>query len=149
MEIERKFLVSPTILAQYLPAEGLPIKQGYFISNEKFAVRVRTKGNKGFITIKGAGNGLSREEFEYEIPVSEANEMLGLFAHPYLSKIRYEIPFKDHIWEVDVFQETLAPLIVAEIELQSEEENFELPPFVTEEVTFDPQYLNSNIIKRL
>lgn len=149
MEIERKYLVDVNQLKDYLPQEGLAIKQGYFVSNEQFAVRVRTKGSKGYITIKGAGNGLSREEFEYAIPSEEAAQMLDLFAKPYLSKIRYEINYEGHLWEVDVFQDTLAPLIVAEIELQSEDESFALPPFVTEEVTFDPQYLNSNIIKRL
>ena len=149
MEIERKYLVDVNQLKDYLPQEGLAIKQGYFVSNEQFAVRVRTKGSKGYITIKGAGNGLSREEFEYAIPSEEAAQMLDLFAKPYLSKIRYEIDYEGHLWEVDVFQDTLAPLIVAEIELQSEDESFALPPFVTEEVTFDPQYLNSNIIKRL
>ena len=149
MEIERKFLVNTDLLSNVLPKTGLSIKQGYFVSNEQFAVRVRTKGPKGFITIKGAGNGISREEFEYEIPVTEAEQMLELFAKPYLHKIRYEIPHEGHTWEVDVFQGELAPLQLAEIELTQEDESFIKPDFVREEVTFDPAYLNSNIVKRL
>ncbi len=149
MEIERKYLVDEDQLKTVLPKEGLFIKQGYFVSNEKFAVRVRTKGSKGYLTIKGAGNGLSREEFEYQIPLEEAEQMLESYTQPYLSKIRYEINYHGHVWEVDVFKGALEGLILAEIELSHEEELFKTPPFVKEEVTFNADYLNSNIIKRL
>ncbi len=149
MEIERKYLVNEEILLSFLTNNGQEIRQGYFVSNESFAVRVRTKGIKGYLTIKGAGNGLSRDEFEYEIPFDEAIEMLHKFTQPFLHKTRYEVLFKGHTWEIDVFEGILKPLIVAEIELSHEEELFELPPFIGQEVTFDPTYLNSNIIKRL
>lgn len=149
MEIERKYLVDLEKLASFLPEFGKEIRQGYFISNDKFAVRVRTKGEKGFLTIKGSGNGLSRPEYEYEIPFMEAVEMLNAFTKPYLHKIRYEIVYENKLWEIDVFQDELSPLILAEIELNTEDESFRIPPFITEEVTFDPSYLNANIIKRL
>lgn len=149
MEIERKFLVNTELLNQVNKGLGKEIKQGYFISNEKFSVRVRTKGDKGYITIKGATIGISRAEYEYEIPHSDALELLEKYARPYLEKTRYTLDFKGKTWEIDQFHGELAPLIVAEVELTSENETITLPEWITEEVSHNPDYYNSNMIKRL
>src|SRR5690606_17889918 len=146
MEIERKYLVNPTLWEEVAKGKGKVIRQGYFTSNENFSVRVRTKGEKAFLTIKGCIDAISRHEFEYEIPVQDAVFMLENYAKPYLHKIRYEIEFEGKIWEVDEFQGSLSPLLLAEIELTHPDETFSLPEWVDKEVTEDPSYLNSNII---
>lgn len=149
MEIERKFLVNEELLSKVNKGIGKEIKQGYFISNEKFSVRVRTKGDQGYITIKGETIGISRAEFEYEIPHSDALELLEKYANPYLEKTRYTLDFKGKTWEIDQFHGKLAPLIVAEVELSSENEEIALPEWLAEEVSHNPDYYNSNIIKQL
>ena len=149
MEIERKFLVNIELLNKVDKGLGKEIKQGYFISNEKLSVRVRTKGDKGYLTIKGETIGISREEYEYEIPYPDALELLEKYTRPYLEKTRYTFDFSGKTWEVDTFHGKLSPLIVAEVELNSENEEIELPQWVTEEVSHNPDYYNSNMIKRL
>lgn len=149
MEIERKFLVNEKLWDQVQKGEGKHIKQGYFTSSEQFSVRVRTKGEKAFLTIKGRQKGISRDEFEYEIPYSDALLLLEQYTQPYLEKTRYEVKYGGKLWEVDEFQGKLSPLILAEVELNSEDENIELPGWITKEVSTDPGYFNSNIIKRL
>jgi len=149
MEIERKFLVNEQLWKEHKPLLGKSIKQGYFLSNEKISLRVRTKGEKGYITIKGATVGISRDEYEYEIPYSDALELLEKYAQSYLEKTRYEVQWEGKTWEIDEFHGKLAPLILAEIELKSEDDYFELPPWVTEEVSENPAYFNSEIIKKL
>ncbi len=149
MEIERKFLVNEQLWKECKPLQGKSIKQGYFLSNEKISLRVRTKGEKGYITIKGATIGISRDEYEYEIPYSDALELLEKYAQPYLEKTRYEVLWEGKTWEIDEFHGKLAPLILAEIELKTEDDYFELPPWVTEEVSENPAYFNSEIIKKL
>ena len=146
-EIERKFLVNDEIRNILQNLTPKKIQQGYMSENEKGVVRVRTKGEKGVLTIKAANKGISRDEFEYEIPFEEAEEMLGLFCEVYISKERYTINYGQHEWEVDVFHGKLEGLIVAEIELGSEEEEFELPRWIDKEVSDDKRYYNSNLIK--
>ena len=145
-EIERKFLVNDEIQQILLNLSSKKIQQGYLAENEKGVVRVRTKGEKGFLTIKAANIGVSRDEFEYEIPFNEAEEMLKLFCSTSISKERYTINYGQHLWEVDVFHGKLEGLIVAEIELQSETEEFELPHWIDKEVSDDKRYFNSNLI---
>jgi adenylate cyclase len=149
MEIERKFLVNTDLWNQVEKGTGKHIRQGYFVSNEQFSVRVRTKGEKAFLTVKGTREGISRDEFEYEISYSDALFMLEQYTQPYLEKIRYEIKVGEKIWEVDEFHGKLSPLILAEIELESEDEQIQLPSWITEEVSTNTDYFNSNIIKRL
>lgn len=149
MEIERKFLIDQERWNKVQKGNGKHIRQGYFTSNENFSVRVRTKGEQAFLTVKGTREGISRDEFEYEIPYPDALFMLEHYAHPYLEKIRYEIEFEGKTWEVDEFHGKLSPLMLAEVELNSEDEAISLPEWVTEEVSTDPDYFNSNIIKRL
>ena len=128
--------------------EGQKIKQAYLLNSPEKTIRVRTKGTKGFLTIKGPTLGISRAEYEYEIPVYEAEELIQQFAVKYIEKTRYEITVGKHIWEVDEFGGKLAGLMLAEIELAAEDELFERPEWVTLEVSEDVNYFNSNLINR-
>ncbi len=147
MEIERKFLVDPKEWEKFPKPEPEKIQQGYLTNTPEITVRLRVKGSSGYLTIKGATQGISREEFEYEIPVSDVNDMVQIFHTPLLSKLRYRIFHEHHMWEIDVFEGKLEGLILAEIELESENEKFGLPSFVGKEVSEDPKYFNSNLIK--
>ncbi|WP_345971258.1 CYTH domain-containing protein [Sulfurimonas sp. HSL1-6] len=143
IEIERKFLIDPALLPK-LPAPFV-ITQGY-IPAEGVTVRVRTKNAKAFLTLKGKREGIVRSEFEYEVPVDDAFAMLQeLCPAPLIEKKRYEILYEGHLWEVDIFEGENAGLYLAEIELESADETFALPPWVTREVTDDRRYYNSNL----
>ena len=108
-------------------------------------IRVRVLGEKGFITIKGTTIAFTKPEFEYEIPLEDAKEMIGMFGEKLIDKVRYLFPMGNHTWEVDVFYGDNAGLIVAEIELTSEDENFSKPEWVDQEVTGDLRYSNSSL----
>lgn len=142
-EIERKFLVSGEF-RQDSP-ESYRIMQGYICSDPDRTVRVRVRGDKGFLTIKGRSSedGLSRYEWEKEIPVSEAFELMALCASGVIDKTRYLVPFGKHTYEVDVFHGANEGLVLAEIELSDEQEAFEKPSWLGEEVTGDVRYYNS------
>jgi CYTH domain-containing protein len=144
-EIERKFLVSGEF-RQDSP-ESYRIMQGYICSDPDRTVRVRVRGDKGFLTIKGRGSedGLSRYEWEKEIPVSEAFELMALCASGVIDKTRYLVPFGKHTYEVDVFHGANEGLVLAEIELSDEQEAFEKPSWLGEEVTGDVRYYNSKL----
>ena len=148
MEIERKFLVNPIEWEKFPKPNPVQIQQGYLSNTSEMTVRIRVKGDSGFLTIKGPTQGISREEFEYEIPLIDVKNMSKIFSTKLLSKLRYKILHKDHIWEVDVFEGKLNGLILAEIELNSEDEKFDLPTFLGKEVSEDPEYFNSNLIKK-
>lgn len=140
-EIERKFLVKSDAWRE--GAEGERIVQGYLCREEGRTVRVRIKGAKGFLTIKGSSEGISRKEFEYEIPIGEAEELLPLCKPPLLDKVRYERRHGGHLWEIDEFSGESEGLIVAEIELEDEAEEFEKPAWLGEEVSDDSRYYNA------
>lgn len=142
-EIERKFLVSGEF-RQDSP-ESYRIMQGYICSDPDRTVRVRVRGDKGFLTIKGrsSGDGLSRYEWEKEIPVFEAVELMALCGSGVIDKTRYLVPFGRHTYEVDVFHGANEGLVLAEIELAEEQETFEKPSWLGEEVTGDARYYNS------
>lgn len=144
VEIERKFLV---INRDFIleSSENFRIVQGYLNSNPERTVRVRVKGDKGFLTIKGKGNesGMSRFEWEKEIIISEAEALLLLCEKGAIDKIRYNVMYENHLFEVDVFFGENEGLIVAEIELQSENETFSKPNWLGEEVTSDERYYNA------
>ena len=144
VEIERKFLVTNRDFISE-SSENFRIVQGYLNSNPERTVRVRLKGDKGFLTITGKGNdsGMSRFEWEKEIAVSEAEALLSLCEKGAIDKIRYEVPVGNHTYEVDVFAGENEGLIVAEIELQSENESFEKPNWLGKEVTSDERYYNA------
>lgn len=144
LEIERKFLVT----SDQFKADALAkneISQGYLNSNPERTVRVRIKGESGFITIKGKGNetGTTRFEWETEIPLSEAKPLLALCEKGVIEKMRYEVKIGKHTFEVDEFYGDNQGLIVAEIELKSEDETFEKPHWLGEEVTNDNRYYNA------
>ncbi len=143
LEIERKFLVTGD---GYQTAAPVYFRQGYLSSLPERIVRVRECGSQAFITIKGKNEGATRVEFEYEIPVEEACELFKLCEQPLIEKNRYRFPYTGFVWEVDEFLGENAGLVIAEIELPSEDTVFEKPNWVGEEVTTDSRYYNSNLI---
>lgn len=144
IEIERKFLVSSDAFKTEAFKENT-IAQGYLNSAPERTVRVRIKGDKGFLTIKGISNasGLSRFEWEKEIPVEDAKKLLLLCEKGVIDKTRFEVKVGNHIFEVDEFHGENKGLTVAEVELQSETETFEKPDWLGEEVTNDNRYYNA------
>ncbi|HWS59961.1 MAG TPA: CYTH domain-containing protein [Flavobacterium sp.] len=148
IEIERKFLVNSNAFKTEAFSQNR-ITQGYLSSVPGRAVRVRIKGNKGFLTIKGASNesGLSRFEWEKEIPLEDAQKLLLLCEKGVIDKTRFEVKIGNHIFEVDEFYGENEGLTIAEIELKSETEPFEKPVWLGEEVTGDNQYYNSYLSK--
>jgi adenylate cyclase len=149
IEIERKFLVKSSDFKEQAFAQN-QIAQGYLSSLPERTVRVRIKGKKGFLTIKGIGHhgGMSRFEWENEIPLDEAQELLKLCEKGKIEKTRYEIRSGKHVFEVDEFYGENEGLIMAEIELESETDSFEKPDWLGEEVTNDERYYNAYLSKK-
>lgn len=144
-EIERKYLVKGDRWKNL--AQGVLYRQGYFATVGKTTVRVRVIGERGYLTIKGENKGILRSEFEYPIPVEDAEEMLDtLCDRPLIEKFRYIIPYGNFLWEVDEFLGDNAGLIIAEVELDSEDRVIVLPDWIDREVS-DPKYFNSNLVK--
>ena len=146
-EIERKFLVKGDFKQQVVSSQR--IVQGYICSQPGRTVRIRIRGEKGYLTIKGSSDekGLSRYEFEQEIPLYDAEELLKLCEPGIIDKVRYLIPAGLHTWEVDVFHGVNEGLILAEIELSSEDDFFESPSWLGIEVSGDRRYYNSMLTK--
>ena len=146
IEIERKFLVKP---GAWTPRDaGTHMQQGYLSSQNGCTVRVRIEGDAGRLTVKGPTLGISRPEFEYAVPLADARFMLDeLCEPPLIDKHRYLERFGRHTWEIDVFHGDNEGLIVAEVEMASEDDVLELPPWVGEEVSFDFRYSNANLRK--
>jgi CYTH domain-containing protein len=147
LEIERKYLVHKEDWASVSKPNPSYLKQGYLISDDIKTVRVRIADDSAFITIKSKStpNGFSRHEFEYSIPVADAQYMLEHLSGNTIEKHRYEINVDGNIWEVDVFLGNNEGLIVAEIELQSEDQSFTIPSWVGTEVTGEVKYYNSRL----
>jgi adenylate cyclase len=144
-EIERKFLVRSDDWRGL--GQGIRYRQGYLSTVEERVVRVRTVGNQGYLTIKGLTRGATRAEFEYPIPVKDANAMLdGLCERPLIEKVRYRVEADDVVWEIDEFERENRGLLIAEVELRDEEQEIAWPPWIGNEVTGDPRYFNSNLI---
>ena len=146
-EIERKFLVKGDFKGEAY--KETRITQGYLSSVPERTVRVRVKGDKGFITIKGIGDetGASRYEWEKEIPVGEVQELLKICEPGVIDKTRYLVKHGDHTYEVDEFYGDNEGLVIAEVELQSADESFEKPGWLGKEVTGDVRYYNSMLMK--
>jgi CYTH domain-containing protein len=143
-EIERKFLVRE---GSWRGGQAVGFRQGYLNTAKERIVRVRTIGDRGYLTIKGITVGASRLEFEYEIPVADAEELLDeLCEKPLIEKNRYTVEHGGLAWEVDEFLGENQGLVVAEVELQSEDQRYERPEWLGNEVTGDPRYFNSNLI---
>ena len=143
-EIERRFLVEPRKWSDL--GDGLAIRQGYLTVSKICSVRVRTYGDRAFVTMKGATKGITRDEYEYEIPLTDATEILdNLCENPPIEKTRYRVVFKGHTWEVDEYAGANQGLTVAEVELKEAREQVELPDWVDREISGDPRYYNSNL----
>jgi adenylate cyclase len=144
-EIERKFLVVSDDWKQGSTGSKL-LRQGYLSSNAKATVRVRTRDDsEAMVTIKGATRGMSRAEYEYEVPIADAREMLVMAEPHVLQKRRHIVPFAGLTWEVDVFEGRHAGLVIAEVELESEDQAIELPGWVGTEVSQDDRYNNASL----
>jgi len=149
VEIERKFLVKKELWQALEKPEGTHYRQGYLLNSPDRVLRVRIAGEHAFITIKGAAEGITRAEYEYEIPKSDAEEMLDRFQPEGTEKIRYRIPEDNGaVWEVDEFFGANKGLVVAEIELTAEDQVFVRPEWLDQEVTSDERYANSNLALR-
>jgi len=145
-EIERKFLVSGD--AWRRDARGTFCRQGYLLASDDCVVRVRVTGEQACLTVKGRKTGLSCPEYEYPIPVADATDLLEqLCPKPFIEKIRYTLDFMGMRWEIDEFEGENKGLVVAEVELQQEDQIIELPEWVGREVSFDPKYWNINLMK--
>ena len=142
VEIERKYLV---IGDKWKQGKPVRICQGYLNRDKERTVRVRISGEKAFLTIKGMNIGATRAEYEYEIPVSHAEELLKMCDGPVLEKNRYVVVCDGLKWEVDEFLSENIGLVVAEVELTSADQSFNCPQWLGQEVTDDPRYYNSNL----
>jgi len=146
IEIERKFLTKSDEWKKLGQAKFY--QQGYLLIDKSKTIRVRTIDNQGFLTIKGASVGISRREFEYEIPIDEAKQLLELLCEkPLIEKFRTKITLGDLIWEVDEFIGENAGLVIAEVELKNENQKIDVPVWIHKEVSGRPEYNNSNLVK--
>ncbi len=144
VEIERKFLVKSE--QWRVKAKGTMYRQGYLCSEKNRTVRVRIAGDAAWVTVKGKSNGLSRLEFEYTVPVTDAAEMLDqLCPKPIIEKTRFLVEYQGFTWEIDEFSGDNAGLVVAEVELTHEAQSFALPPWAGKEVTGLVRYYNSHL----
>jgi adenylate cyclase len=143
VEIERKFLVRSD--AWRNSASGTRYRQGYLCSRPGCSVRVRLGGDAAWLTVKGETTGMTRPEFEYPVPLSDADGLLALCLQPLIEKVRYRLDFAGLVWEIDEFAGANAGLVVAEVELQHADQAVELPPWAGREVTGDPRYYNANL----
>ena len=149
LEIERKFLVNSEAFKSEA-FDSYTIKQGFLNTDKERTVRVRLKGDKGFLTVKGqsTANGLSRFEWEKEISSTDAESLLLICESGMINKTRYEVKYGNHIFEIDEFYDNNLGLVIAEVELNSETETFEKPKWLDKEVTGDIKYYNSQLSKK-
>ena len=147
IEIERKFLVNEEMLMQEELGSGSYVRQGYIMAEKEKTVRVRVYGERAFVTFKGMSKGAARPEYEYEILVKDAQEMLDLFAESEIVKTRYKFTYEDTVWEVDIFEGDNKGLILAEAELESEGQDIQKPVWIGAEVTGDERFNNSYLSK--
>uniref|UniRef100_A0A832M316 CYTH domain-containing protein n=1 Tax=Oscillatoriales cyanobacterium SpSt-402 TaxID=2282168 RepID=A0A832M316_9CYAN len=146
IEIERKFLVAGD--GWRALGKGVAYRQGYITSSKEKTVRVRIVGEQGFLTIKGTTQGIARSEFEYAIPIQDAQEMLEtLCDRPFIKKIRYKVEWDGLLWEIDEFEGENAGLILAEVELTDADQAINLPEWIGADVSHDPRYYNANLAK--
>lgn len=147
VEIERKFLVRNENWRSSVE-DARPIQQGYLADGGQTTVRVRRYGDLAYLTLKGASSGISRLEFEYRIPLADAEVMLRELAGTSLiEKTRYRVRCGDHVWDLDVFEGDNAGLVLAEVELDAEDAEFERPDWAGEEVSDDPRYFNASLAR--
>lgn len=145
-EIERKFLVQGP--GWKAATRVVHIRQGFLAAERERTVRVRIAGDRAFLTVKSALKGIVRQEFEYQIPVADADQILKLCLRPWIEKRRHLISHQGMTWEVDEFLGENEGLVLAEIELETEDQDFARPDWLGQEVSRDPRYLNANLVKR-
>ena len=146
IEIERKFLLLNSDWRKEI-YDQQKISQGYLSSNPDRTVRIRISDQKGIITIKGKSHGTSRAEYEYEIPLKDAEELIGLCEKPTIEKTRYLVSYESKLWEIDEFEGDNNGLIVAEVELENESEKPMLPSWIGKEVSSEKRFFNASLIK--
>ncbi len=146
VEIERKFLIKNNSWQQQVSRE-ISIQQGFLSRDKQRTVRVRIANNIGKLTIKGIAENATRQEFEYNIPLKDAQALIKICIPPIIQKTRFEVVENNLLWEIDVFDGDLKGLIVAEIELESENQEIEIPDWIGVEVTNDARYYNANLVK--
>lgn len=144
LEIERKFLVRDQ--SWCVPGQGVLYRQGYLSRDPKRPVRIRIAGDQGFLTIKGPLTRLTRAEYEYPIPADDAHIIMELAEGPIIEKLRYRVPHAGKVWEIDEFLGDNSGLVVAEVELESEDEEIVLPAWVGREVSREPRYGNLSLL---
>ncbi len=144
VEIERKFLVKNDQWCEHV-ISSTDLKQAYISNQENATVRIRIYSDKALLTIKGPTSGISRDEFEYAIPADDAMSLLQIRIGTIIEKTRHKVRYGEHIWDLDIFYGENSGLILAEVELNSETEEFELPAWAGEEVTGDRRYANSHL----
>lgn len=145
IEIERKFLVNKEKWSQVVKEQRSLFRQGYIVSDPEKTIRVRLTDAAGYLTIKGRTVGATKPEYEYAIPIEDATQLLDKFCLSEISKIRNFITYDGKLWEVDEFLGENEGLIVAEIELKTEDESFSIPEWIDKEVTHEKKYSNSNL----
>jgi len=148
IERERKFLVNRSVWETTDKGQSTLVRQAYLTTDIDKTVRVRVMDNIGFLCVKGKREGISRLEFEYTIPVEDAEQMITSLAKSEISKLRYKIKINGLTWEIDEFLGDNNGLIIAEIELDSENQAYEKPAWLGNEVTFDDRYSNSSLVAR-
>ena len=145
IEIEKKFLVNKELWVKATPQKNVMIRQAYLTTDPQCIVRVRILDDKGYITLKGETIGITRKEFEYEIPANDAEQLISSFAKSVIEKKRHYVLYNDKTWEVDEYFGANEGLLTAEIELLSPDEQFAIPEWVGKDVTSDYRYSNSNL----
>lgn len=145
IEIEHKYLINTLLWNKIIPNKSFKIKQAYLLSEIDKTIRIRTKDKKGYLTIKGKTINASRPEFEYEIPYEDAVELIKTYGSQLIEKTRHIVLHEGKIWEIDEFEGLNKGLFVAEIELKTETENYQLPSWVKENITNEIKYANSNL----
>jgi len=143
-EIERKYLVKDDRYKSMSQSHSI-IRQGYLSRRPEATVRVRIRDGRGYLTVKGLTRGATRDEWEYPVPVADAEAMLEVCEGTVIDKTRWLVEYRGHVWEVDEFRNPHPGLVVAEVELRDAGESVTLPPFVGDEVTGNPAYYNSNL----
>lgn len=148
VETEHKYLVKKDLWPAVRPKHGELIKQAYIFNSPEKSLRVRLKGKKAYLALKGKTEGASRHEYEYEIPYEDGEEMISKFASKVMEKTRYIVVHDHHTWEVDEFHHENEGLVIAEIEIKPDEPAYPLPPWVDKEVTTDTRFYNANLFDR-
>ena len=147
LEIEHKYLINQEKWQHVIPERTVEMAQAYMVSESEKTIRIRIAGEQAYLTIKGKSKGATRAEFEYEIPKNEAQELIDQFCSEIVKKRRHFVVFNGKTWEIDEFLDKNQGLIVAEIELDAEDEFYEKPEWVTKDVTHDYRYTNSQLAK--